>query len=105
MNKYLKHKLFLLCILIFTTQALHQFSHVLISHSENDKELVHFIDNHKCSICHLNVTPLLPQNNYSIHTWATPVIEYIVIPHTNKSIKPIDLQNISLRGPPLFDRI
>jgi len=58
----------MLMLLISTYQAIHAIGHFLDHQDNNTKEYTHFSE-HKCSLCHINSTPLLPEVNVLSFEW------------------------------------
>lgn len=107
MKKFFKHTILILCFLLSTAQGLHLLGHVLNSHheQENKKELVHIVDDHKCSICNTSFYPLQPDNNYSIYVWSNYKVNNTPTFYINKNIESSNSISLKLRGPPIVDLI
>lgn len=106
MNKHLKHTIFFICFLVSTAQAIHLFGHVLNNHKqENHKEVIHLLDNHKCSICDISFNPLLPINIYPEFVWETVSKSKLVIVTYQKQIQQFYSENKNPRGPPYLQLI
>ena len=101
MNKLLKHILFFMCFLVSTAQAIHLFGHVLNNHhQEGNKEVIHLLDNHKCSICDISFNPLLPINDQPEFIWVTIGESNCEIFTQEKQFQEFRLEIKQTRGPP-----
>lgn len=101
MNKHLKHILFFLCFLVSTAQGIHLFGHVLSNHhQEGNKDVIHLLDNHKCSICDISFNPLLPINNQPEFIWVTISESNSAIFTHEKQFQEFHSEVKNPRGPP-----
>ncbi|MBF0596163.1 hypothetical protein [Faecalibacter rhinopitheci] len=89
----------MLSILMSTYQSIHIISHVFTNHEDVQKELVH-INDHKCSLCQIDMNTLIPIITYETFTWYNSDIKQNFSFYQINEFSSTILLFYSLRAPP-----
>lgn len=100
MNKLLKNTIYVLMLLISTYQAIHAIGHLVNHHDNLSKEYAHF-NEHKCSLCHINITPLLPEENTVTFEWHDNPKQQEIFALQESNIQTTQVRLFNLRAPPI----
>lgn len=100
MKKFIKHTLILLSLMVSTYQAMHVVGHLLNSHDDNTKDLIQVAD-HKCSLCHISINSLLPDNEFEPFIWKEGSKYFVQFRTPTATSEEVAITYFSLRAPPV----
>lgn len=100
MNKLLKNTLYVLMLLISTYQAIHAIGHFLDHQNPNTKDYTH-LSEHKCSLCHISITPLVPEETSVAFEWGNSDYFQAEFPIENYLYSSDTFRLYHLRAPPI----